>query len=72
MRNINQFKVAFLAAMASAALTVGTAVHAELPAAVSTAIDAYETDALAAAALVIAAGVAIWGLLKLAAKFGWK
>lgn len=49
---------------------VGTA-HAELPAAVSTEISTYKTDALAALALLMAAGVAIWGLKKLGSKMGW-
>lgn len=50
--------------------TVGTA-HAELPPEAATAIGDYKTDALAAIALVMAAGVAIWGLKKLASKMGW-
>ena len=49
---------------------VGTA-HAELPAEVGTAVAAYKTDALAAIGLVLAAGVAIWGLKKLGSKMGW-
>lgn len=51
--------------------TVGTA-HAELPAAVGTAITAYQTDASTAIGLVMAAGVVIWGLMKLASKLGWR
>lgn len=51
--------------------TVGTA-HAELPAAVSTAITAYQTDATTAIGLIMAAGVVIWGLMKLASKLGWR
>ena len=65
-------KQALIAFIASAMLTAGTAAHAELPAAVSTAITAYQTDALAAIALVMAAGVTIWGLMKLASKLGWR
>lgn len=49
---------------------VGTA-HAELPTEVSTAVTEYKTDALAAIGLVLAAGVAIWGLKKLGSKMGW-
>ncbi len=60
------------AILAAASLTVGTAAHAELPAAVATSITAYQTDALAAIALVMAAGVTIWGLMKLASKLGWR
>ena len=69
IRNKAQIIASLLGAMA---LTVGTAAHAELPAAVSTAITAYQTDALAAIALVMAAGVTTWGLMKLASKLGWR
>ena len=48
------------------------AAHAELPAAVGTAITAAQTDMLAAIGLVIGAMVAVWGLLKLASKLGWR
>ncbi|MDH0496300.1 major capsid protein [Comamonas aquatica] len=51
--------------------TVGTA-HAALPAGVSDAIDSAQTDMLAAIGLVIGAMVAVWGLLKLASKLGWR
>lgn len=56
--------LALLASMQSA--------HAALPTAVSDAITAYQTDALAAIGLVMAAGVTIWGLMKLASKMGWR
>lgn len=46
--------------------------HAELPTAVTTAVTGYQTDATAAIALIMAAGVTIWGLLKLASKLGWR
>lgn len=52
--------------------TVGTSAHAALPEGVETAITAYQTDALAAIGLIMAAGVAIWGLMKLASKMGWR
>jgi hypothetical protein len=55
----------------SAGAIVAGAAHAALPTNVSDAITAYETDALAAIGLVMAAGVAIWGLRKLAGKMGW-
>ncbi len=61
-----------LAAIPCFVLATAGAAHAELPAAVSTAITAYQTDALAAIALVMAAGVTIWGLMKLASKLGWR
>lgn len=50
--------------------TTGSAMAA-LPEAVSTEIDTYKTDALSALALILAAGVAIWGLKKLGSKLGW-
>lgn len=51
--------------------TAGTA-HAALPEAVGTAVDSAKTDMLAAVGLVIGAMVAVWGLLKLASKLGWR
>lgn len=51
--------------------TVGTA-HAALPEAVGTAVDAAKADMLSAVGLVIGAMVAVWGLLKLASKLGWR
>lgn len=64
-------KNAIRGAAAMALAAVGTA-HAALPADVGTAITGYKEDALAAIALVMAAGVAVWGLNKLASKLGWK
>lgn len=61
-------KVAAAVAIATAA---ATSAHAALPAGVTTAIDEYKDDALMALALVISAGVAIWGLRKLGQKLGW-
>ncbi len=46
--------------------------QAALPAAVGTAITDYQTDAGTAIGLVMAAGVVIWGLMKLASKLGWR
>lgn len=60
-----------LAVVQAAALAAAGAAHAELPASVSTAVTSYQTDALAALGLVLAAGVAIWGLRKLGQKMGW-
>lgn len=59
-------------AIVSALSALAASAHAELPAAVSTAITGYQTDALAAIGLVMAAGVTIWGLMKLASKMGWR
>lgn len=60
------------ALLASGAIAMGTSAHAALPTAVGEAITEYQTDALSAIGLVMAAGVAIWGLNKLASKLGWK
>ena len=51
---------------------LGTQAHAALPVGVSDAIEAAQTDMLAAIGLVIGAMVAVWGLLKLASKLGWR
>lgn len=51
--------------------TVGTA-HAALPEQVATEVGNAKTDMLAAVGLVIGAMVAVWGLLKLASKLGWR
>lgn len=55
----------------SSALATGAA-NAALDAGVSTAITSYQTDATTAIGLIMAAGVIIWGLLKLASKMGWR
>ena len=51
---------------------LGPQAHAALPEGVSTAITAAQTDMLSAIGLVIGAMVAVWGLLKLASKLGWR
>jgi hypothetical protein len=71
-RNVCRKYGAKIAAVPAAfAFTLGQA-HAALPEAVSTEIGTAKTDMLAAAGLVIAAMVAVWGLMKLASKFGWR
>lgn len=61
-----------LAAIPAVVLTaIGTA-HAELPPIVATSMDEAKADMLAAVGLVIGAMVAVWGLLKLASKLGWR
>lgn len=56
-----------------AALTLFTgSAHAALPEGVGAAITAAQTDMLSAIGLVIGAMVAVWGLLKLASKLGWR
>ena len=61
-----------LAAIPAFVLATTGAAHAALPAEVSTAITGYQTDATTAIGLVMAAGVTIWGLMKLASKMGWR
>lgn len=63
---------AFLASIPLMALSVIGTAHAALPEAVGTAVDSAKTDMLAAVGLVIGAMVAVWGLLKLASKLGWR
>lgn len=63
-------KNAIRGAAAMALVAVGTA-HAALPDGASAAITEYKTDALSAIGLVMAAGVAVWGLKRLANKLGW-
>ena len=55
--------VAILAASASS--------KAALPDGVATAITAYQADMTTGIGLILAAGVVIWGLIKLGRKFGW-
>lgn len=61
-------KIALIAGLSGMA----AAAHAELPASVATAITEYQTDTLEAIGLVIAAGVAVWALMRLASKMGWR
>lgn len=62
--------VKFAALPASALALVGQA-HAALPAGAAEAIEAYETDVVAAIGLLIAAGIAIYAVRKLGSKMGW-
>jgi len=64
--------LAKLAAVQTAALIAAGNVHAALPEGASAAIDGYKADATTAIGLIMAAGVTIWGLLKLASKLGWR
>ena len=61
-----------LAAIPAVVLASAGAAHAALPSGVDTATTAAQTDMLAAIGLVIGAMVAVWGLLKLASKLGWR
>lgn len=62
-------KFARLAVISAAA--AASAVHAEVPAAVTTEIANAKTDMLTATGAVIAAMVVVWGLRKLGSKMGW-
>lgn len=66
-----KFGARVVAAPALVFVAMGSA-HAELPTSVSTAITEYQTDATTAIGLIMAAGVVIWGLMKLASKLGWR
>ena len=68
---MNKLQTRALIALAFLAATGGAA-HAALPASVSTAITDYQADATTAIGLIMAAGVVIWGLMKLASKLGWR
>lgn len=61
-----------LAAIPAFVLASAGAAHAALPTGVDAAITSAQTDMLAAIGLVIGAMVAVWGLLKLASKLGWR
>ena len=61
-----------LAAIPAFVVATSGAANAALDPAVATAITAYQTDATTAIGLVMAAGVVIWGLMKLASKLGWR
>ncbi len=69
---MNKKLLARLAVVQGTALVAVGSAHAALPAAVSTAISDYQTDATTAIGLIMAAGVVIWGLMKLASKMGWR
>lgn len=64
-----QFK-RYGAALGLSGLAVSSAMAA-LPTGAEAAITGYQTDVLAAIGLVIAAGIAIYGLKKLGSKMGW-
>lgn len=60
-----------LALIPAFVLATSGAAHAELPAAVTTAITAAGTDMVTAITAIIVAFVAFWGLKKLGGKLGW-
>jgi hypothetical protein len=66
----NRF-TALKSVVAVGAIAAGAAANAALPDGASAAITGYQTDTLAAIGLVIAAGIAIYGLKKLGSKMGW-
>lgn len=69
MRKNVALKLAAIPAFVMA--TAGTAMAA-LPTEVETAVESAKTDMLSAVGLVIGAMVAVWGLLRLASKLGWR
>lgn len=66
----SNFKTRAAAVAAAIAAPFGAA-HAALPEGVTTAITSYQTDAVSAIGLIMAAGVVIWGAYKLAQKMRW-
>ena len=74
MKVLDKVSARWASAKVAALVAIGAAsgsAMAALPEGVSTEITTYKTDALAALALILAAGVAIWGLKKLGSKLGW-
>ena len=69
---MKKFTAIRLASIPAFVLASAGAAHAALPEGVSSAITAAQTDMLAAIGLVIGAMVAVWGLLRLASKLGWR
>ena len=67
---MKKFKQALKYGSMAAMAAVGSA-HAALPLGLSTAIEAYQTDATTALGLIMGAGVVVWGLIKLKSKLGW-
>lgn len=74
MKVLDKVSARWASAKVSALVAIGAAsgsAMAALPDGVTTEITTYKTDAMAALALILAAGVAIWGLKKLGTKLGW-
>lgn len=69
---MKKFTAIRLSAIPAFVLASAGAAHAALPTGVDAAITSAQTDMLAAIGLVIGAMVAVWGLLKLASKLGWR
>jgi hypothetical protein len=67
---MKRFLVKYGAAGAALVLATSSA-HAELPAAVTSAISDAGTDMVTAVTAIITAFVAFWGLRKLGSKLGW-
>lgn len=66
-----QLKLRLAAIPAFVLATTGSAMAA-LPAEVATSVGEAKTDMTTAIGLVIGAMVAVWGLLRLASKLGWR
>lgn len=64
------FKRKIAAIIAVSSYAMGSAVHAALPAGFSGAVTQYQVDAVEAIGLLMAAGIVIWGVLKLKSKLG--
>lgn len=58
------------ASFVGAVATIATSAHAVLPAGFSGAVAQYQADTVEAVGLLMAAGIVIWGVLKLKSKLG--
>ncbi|MBX3660614.1 MAG: hypothetical protein KF740_19440 [Ramlibacter sp.] len=60
----------YIAIVGLMAASVAQQAHATLPTGFDTAVATYQTDAVEALGLLMAAGIVIWGLKKLMSKLG--
>lgn len=61
---------ALFASFVGAVLSIATSAHAALPPGFAGSITQYQADTVEAIGLLMAAGVVIWGVLKLKSKLG--
>lgn len=60
----------FAASVIGAFAAISTSAHAVLPAGFSGAVAQYQADTVEAVGMLMAAGIVIWGVLKLKSKLG--
>lgn len=68
MKNSVALRFASISALVAG---VSSSAMAALPTEAATEIATFKTDALSAGGMIIGAGIAVWGLIKLGRKFGW-